>query len=222
MSKTILTKVDGFTPVIDSVMKETSLITAVVFGRIWRYCQMENGVCQATLEKISDGVGLSRQAVIDHIKKLEENGYIEDQTPSLRNRPHTYRDTGKAGLYMTLSAVNVVDSAVNVVDSQSQPGVLEDSLKKESKTEDTTTATTKNIFKVYENEIGTLTPAIAEKIGLWIDDNGFPNDYITDAIKEAALQNKRNWAYIEAILRRWKVDGKQAKIKESQSLAHLL
>jgi hypothetical protein len=78
---------------------------------------------------------------------LETAGYVEDLTPTLKNRPHTYRDTGKAGLYMGLStvndvdseidendnAVNDVDSTVNVNDSQSQLRVLEDSIKKETK-----------------------------------------------------------------------------------------
>jgi hypothetical protein len=66
-------------------------------------------------------------------------------TPDLRNRPHTYRDTGKAGLHIGISGVNGVDSekstvndvdsAVNDVDSQSQPGLLEDSNKKALKTQ---------------------------------------------------------------------------------------
>lgn len=146
MSRTILAKADGFTPVIDKVMKDTSLIAAVVFGAMWRYCQMKNGVCQATLEKIGERAGLSRQAVIEHIKKLEETGYIQDMTPELRNRPHTYKDTGKAGLHIAVSGVNVVDSendftvndvdsAVNDVDSHSTPRVLEDSIKIEVKKE---------------------------------------------------------------------------------------
>jgi DNA-binding Lrp family transcriptional regulator len=150
MSRTILTNVDGFTPVIDNVMKDTSLIAAVVFGGMWRFCQMKNGVCQATLDKIAQRIGLSRQAVIEHIKTLEAAGYIQDMTPDLRNRPHTYRDTGKAGLHIGLSGVNVVDSetvendftvnvvdsAVNVVDSHSTPRVLEDSIKRGVKKED--------------------------------------------------------------------------------------
>lgn len=132
----------------DNVLKDTSLITAVVFGGMWRYCQMQNGVCQATLETIAERVGLSRQAVIEHIQKLEEAGYIEDTTPDLRNRPHTYRDTGKAGLHIGVSAVNVVDSEsstvnvvdsrVNVVDSHSTPRVLEDTIKRGLKKEDIT------------------------------------------------------------------------------------
>jgi DNA-binding Lrp family transcriptional regulator len=149
MSRTVLTKVEGFTPVMDNVTKDTSLIAAVVFGSMWRYCQMSNGVCQATLEKIAKRAGLSRQAVIEHIKSLENMGYIEDMTPTLRNRPHTYRDTGKAGLHIGVSGVNDVyserdeeestvndvDSAVNVVDSHSTPRVLEDSIKIDIKKE---------------------------------------------------------------------------------------
>ena len=146
MSKTVLADVDGFTPVIDDVMKDTSLITAVVFGRVWRYCQMPNGVCQASLDKIAGGIGLSKQAVIKHLKILEGKKYIEDATPCLRNRPHTYRDTGKAGLRLTLSALNNVyretsstlndvDSALNVDDSHVKQRLIEDSIKKPLKKE---------------------------------------------------------------------------------------
>jgi DnaD/phage-associated family protein len=218
MSRTILTKVDGFTPVIDSVMRETSLTAAVVFGGMWRYCQMKNGVCQATLEKIAERVGLSRQAIIEHIKKLEETGYIEDMTPNLRNKPHTYRDTGKAGLYMGVStvnvvdsendyAVNVIDSAVNVIDSQSTRRVLEDSIKKESKKPSTMRA---EIFKVYSSEIGLITPRISDAINDYLDDLRFEPSWIIDAIHLAADNNKRNWAYCAAILKRWAVEGKTA------------
>jgi DnaD/phage-associated family protein len=214
MSKTILTNVHGFTPVIDSVVKDTSLITAVVFGKMWRYCQMENGVCQATIDKIAGGIGLSRQTIIDHIKILEDKKYILDTTPELRNRPHTYKDTGKAGLRLELSAVNLVDSAVNDVYSESQADVLEDSIKKEVKKESTTTSVSKEVFRTYQSEIGVITPHIADSISLWIDDPTCPNEWILDVMKIAADQNKRNWAYCEAILKRWMVEGKTAVKKE--------
>jgi len=62
------------------------------------------------------------------------------------------------------------------------------------------------VFRAYESEIGLLTPAIADKIGLAIED--YPLDWITDGIKESAKHNARSWAYVEAILKRWKVEGK--------------
>lgn len=118
MSRTILAKVDGFTPVIDTVMKETSLITAVVFGRVWRYCQMETGVCNASLDKIASGIGLSRTTAMQHIKILVDIGYLKDHSPDLRNHPHTYSDTGKAGLYMGVSASLPPSAGVNVADTE--------------------------------------------------------------------------------------------------------
>ena len=236
MSKTILAKVDGFTPVIDTVMRDTSLMAAIVFGDIWRFCQMKNGVCQATLEKIAERVGLSRQAIIKHIKTLETTGYIEDMTPNLRNRPHTYRDTGKAGLYIGVStvnyvyseneptvnvvdsavnvvdsAVNVVDSAVNVVDSHSTPRVLEDSIKKESKTEGAAA-----VFTAYQDSIAMLDGHMRDVINDYLDNLHIPPQWIIEAINIAVEHNKRYWAYCAAILKRWAVEGRTDRPKQPE------
>jgi len=62
------------------------------------------------------------------------------------------------------------------------------------------------VFRAYESEIGLITPTIADKIGLAIED--YPLDWIKDGIKQAAQHNARSWAYVEAILKRWKVEGK--------------
>jgi DnaD/phage-associated family protein len=62
------------------------------------------------------------------------------------------------------------------------------------------------VFRAYESEIGLITPTIADKIGLAIED--YPLDWITEAIKEAVKNNVRKWSYVEAILKRWKVEGK--------------
>jgi len=104
MSKTILAETDGFTPVIDMVVADTSITTAVVFGRIWRFCQMEDGVCTASLEKIAKDIGMDRSTVMRHAKDLCENGYLKDLTPDMRYKPHTYADTGKAGLHIEVQA----------------------------------------------------------------------------------------------------------------------
>src|SRR3990167_6723420 len=98
MSKTILANVDGFTPVIDDLAREQGLIRAAVFGRMWRYCQMEDGVCRASLETIASDLGIDKATVLRHAQELVINHYLEDTTPDLRNRPHIYKDTGKAGL----------------------------------------------------------------------------------------------------------------------------
>ncbi len=61
------------------------------------------------------------------------------------------------------------------------------------------------IFKTYEHEIGLITPAIADDIISAIDD--YPLEWFEDAFEEAAKNNKRNWSYALAILKRWKADG---------------
>jgi DNA replication protein len=68
------------------------------------------------------------------------------------------------------------------------------------------TAVQPNIFTVYEENIGLLTPMIAEE--LRDAEKTYPGVWIKDAIKEAVNAGKRNWRYISAILARWETEGK--------------
>jgi DNA replication protein len=62
-----------------------------------------------------------------------------------------------------------------------------------------------NIFKLYEENIGPLTPLLAD--ALKEDEQTYPPEWIAEAIGEAVKNNKRNWKYVEAILRHWKEAG---------------
>ncbi|HUV90772.1 MAG TPA: helix-turn-helix domain-containing protein [Anaerolineae bacterium] len=85
----------GFTPIIDVVVKDTSFMTAVVFGVVWRHCQMDLGACIASLETLAGTIGVGRKTVVRHVKELVKLGYLRDLTPERRNAPHVYVDTGK-------------------------------------------------------------------------------------------------------------------------------
>ncbi len=63
-----------------------------------------------------------------------------------------------------------------------------------------------NIFTLYEENIGLLTPMIAEE--LRDAEKTYPELWIKDAVKEAVNAGKRNWRYISAILERWATEGK--------------
>ena len=63
-----------------------------------------------------------------------------------------------------------------------------------------------DIFTLYEQNIGMLTPMIAEE--LREAEKLYPESWIRDAIKEAVNQSKRKWSYIQAILERWSTEGK--------------
>jgi DnaD/phage-associated family protein len=61
-------------------------------------------------------------------------------------------------------------------------------------------------FDVYQNNIGLLTSAISEKLQADIDE--YSEEWVIDAIKESARQEKRSLAYVEGILKSWKRNGK--------------
>ncbi len=56
-----------------------------------------------------------------------------------------------------------------------------------------------NIFRLYEQNIGPLTPMIAET--LQEAEQTYPIEWIEEAIRSAVESNVRRWRYVEAILR---------------------
>jgi DnaD/phage-associated family protein len=66
-----------------------------------------------------------------------------------------------------------------------------------------------NIFRLYEEHIGPLTPMIAES--LREAEETYPNQWIEDAVRAAVENNKRSWRYVEAILRRWQEKGRDER-----------
>jgi len=66
-----------------------------------------------------------------------------------------------------------------------------------------------NVFRLYEENIGPLTPLIAD--ALKNAEESFSSPWVSDAIELAAKHNKRSWKYCEAILKRWKEEGRGEK-----------
>ena len=63
------------------------------------------------------------------------------------------------------------------------------------------------IFRLYEDTIGPIPGAgIAEELSE--AEQEFPAEWIREAFKEAAAQNARSWAYVRAVLRKWKDRGR--------------
>ena len=70
-----------------------------------------------------------------------------------------------------------------------------------------------NVFKLYEENIGALTPLLADM--LKEAEREYPGMWFEEAFEIAVSRNVRNWKYIEAILRRWKENGKDER-RDSQ------
>lgn len=72
-----------------------------------------------------------------------------------------------------------------------------------------------NIFKLYEENIGPLTPLIADM--LKEAEELYREEWFEEAFTIAVKNNKRNWKYVEAILRRWKEEGSHGQ-KDQQNV----
>lgn len=63
-----------------------------------------------------------------------------------------------------------------------------------------------NVFVLYEQNIGPLTPFLAQ--ALEDAEADYSSAWVEEAIKIAIKKNVRNWNYVEAILRSWKEKGR--------------
>jgi DnaD/phage-associated family protein len=63
------------------------------------------------------------------------------------------------------------------------------------------------IFSFYEQEIGPLTPHIADELGDLLD--SYPAAWVGEAIGIASENNVRKVSYVNGVLRRWFVEGKE-------------
>jgi DnaD/phage-associated family protein len=66
-----------------------------------------------------------------------------------------------------------------------------------------------NVFKLYEENIGALTPLLSDM--LREAEKNYPAAWFEEAFEIAVSRNIRNWKYVEAILARWKEKGKDER-----------
>jgi DNA-binding transcriptional ArsR family regulator len=229
MSKSIPDKLKGFTPCMANLVKEHGVITSLVYGRVWRYCQGDDCVCSASIEKISTDLKLSYKTVTRHLGVLVKNGYLIDHTPELRNHPHKYSCSNKADIGITVEVIDEKcldlkseketsarsESPSARSESPSDSDFKSDEERKESKKEESPSSGNANametnfseMVKVFNDEkMGFLSPGIAGKIDIYLRD-GVDIRWIIEAVHRAGYQNRRTWSYAEAILKNFIVQG---------------
>lgn len=64
-----------------------------------------------------------------------------------------------------------------------------------------------NIFELYEDNIGLISPILADE--LKDAEISYRQEWIEDAFKIAVENNVRKWSYIRAILERWATSGRE-------------
>ncbi|MCL5428920.1 MAG: DnaD domain protein [Chloroflexi bacterium] len=72
-----------------------------------------------------------------------------------------------------------------------------------------------NLFTLYERHIGPVTPLLAD--ALKEAEREYPLEWLEDAIRIAVENNARAWSYVEAILTRWRKEGRDERRAEGDS-----
>jgi DnaD/phage-associated family protein len=63
-----------------------------------------------------------------------------------------------------------------------------------------------DIYTLYEENIGVLTPIIADQLAE--AEREYPPGWVAEAVGIAVAANQRHWRYVHAILERWRTEGK--------------
>ena len=69
-----------------------------------------------------------------------------------------------------------------------------------------------NLYRLYEDNIGPLTPMIADT--LKDAEKHYPMSWIEEAIRIAVESNARKWSFVQAVLDRWQREGKKNATSE--------
>jgi DNA replication protein len=72
-----------------------------------------------------------------------------------------------------------------------------------------------NIFRLYEQNVGPLTPLIAET--LQDAEKSYPQTWVEEAFQVAVEKNVRKWSYIQAILKSWQEEGRDPTDRRNAS-----
>lgn len=162
-----------------------------------------DSACKFVLLALADTANDYGEGAYPGVRRLCKKTSLSTQTVcnalnALRHNEYTHLE-GKSKLETNSYKINVNKLGFHSLESSDSNG----------KNESTTTnrgEVQKNVFTLYESNIGPLTPIIADQ--LKDAENTYVFSWIEEAITLSVTNNKRNWRYCETILKRWKESGK--------------
>lgn len=166
----------------------------------------ENGKCSLTIKELCELTGYSHTEVIDSLRELDEMGYLSIDRSGKKNLytpEFAARGTNKSP---SETLVKKLDSTP--LDSVESSPSLEKSVPsikelKELNNDKEKQARISLFSKLYESNIGPLTPTVADMIGYVVDD--FPKiEWYKKAFEIAIENNVRKLAYVRSVLQGWK------------------
>lgn len=177
------------------------------------------------IEDVAWALRLSSDLFGQYWQELERAGivHLEDGNPVVTNfekRQSALSPAEKQKRYRDRKRQEALqdsyhDEYTNVTDSVTKSNTeIEREIDKEEDEEkegslSSSDPTIEDVYQMYGNEVGTLSKVISDSIEIAVEEHG--SQTVIDAIKTAVYRQKRNWAYVEGILRNWRVEGRDTR-----------
>ncbi|WP_433946481.1 DnaD domain protein [Paenibacillus sp. SN-8-1] len=146
-----------------------------------------------SMEEIERRMGAAPSVVASGIRKLMKDGWLSIDEVTDHSGIHSER-YNLTGMYHKLSVCLAEEAAA------------ERQKERLSKEEESSSSEDqqRNLFVIFEKEFARpLSPMECETISGWLDQDGYPDELIRLALKEAVFAGKVHFRYIDRILLEW-------------------
>ena len=147
-----------------------------------------------TLDQLERRMGIAPDELSQMIRKLLKDGWLsidEEEETATGIRSESYN---LAGMYEKLG-MHLAQLRAAAVKQQAQDRIQPEAAKEEQE---------RNLFVIFEKEFARpLSPMECETISGWVDQDGYAEELILLALKEAVFAGKVHFRYIDRILLEW-------------------
>lgn len=155
---------------------------------VWQFFYLQNttGLKEMSPSQIAERIGKEISDVNQSISNLTERGLLQYRTIELNGEIELLFDASLA--------LERLDNLLGAPTSSSDQLTPQNQLK--------------DLVETFQQELGRLlTPFEIEDLTKTLREDGTSADLIKEALREAVLNGKANWKYIQAILRNWRHEG---------------
>jgi len=161
-------------------------------------------ICKESLEKDITELVKNGLLTIDG-KVLEITKFADRQGPTQKERRETWKSRQqKRRERVTRDSRNKEENCHALEEEKSREEKEE--IREE---EEQTLPPMKNNYLLYTQEVGSLTPSIADFIDLY--ESELSPEWVHDAILETSAHGARVWSYTKTVLDTWKIKGRMPK-----------
>ena len=154
---------------------------------VWQFFYLQNTTALGELSpsQIAEKIGKQVTEVNQAISRLTDKGLLQYRTIELNGEIEVIFDATLA-----LERLDQLFGKQETSQAQSVPNDL------------------KSLVETFQQELGRLlSPFEIEDLEKSLKEDGTSADLIKEALREAVLNGKPNWKYIQAILRNWRHEG---------------